>query len=298
MKVNVEKQPKSTIKLTITVPQDKVKEAYDHILTHFAENAEIEGFRKGKAPKELVEKKVKQADLSGETVNHLLQEFYVAALKEHKIAPIGNPKVVLKKFDKNSEFEFEATVAIRPEIKLDEYRGKLKKAYEAKNKDSKEAQDLEINEVIDVIREASKVEISDLLVEDEVTRMLSRLLEQSEALGLSIDQYLSAQNKKAEDLKKEYEEVALKNLKAEFALAKAIEDEKIEVTDTEIDEAIAAVPDERLRTQLQNSHERWYIRSILAKNKLLKKLVDETSTKSKNTEGSKKEDIKDEIAHE
>ena len=64
-----------------------------------------------------------------------------------------------------------------------------------------------IEDVITAISDTSEVEISDLLIEEEVNRMLSRLLKQAETLDLSIDQYLSAQNKTAADLKKEYEQI-------------------------------------------------------------------------------------------
>src|SRR3989338_4097020 len=109
MDAKVEKLPKNTIKLTIKVPADKVTDTYNHVLAEFAENTEIEGFRKGKAPKELVEKKIKQSELNGEVVNHLLREYYVQALKEHKVEGIGNPRVEIKQFEKDKDFEFSAT---------------------------------------------------------------------------------------------------------------------------------------------------------------------------------------------
>src|SRR3989338_8319336 len=109
MDVTVEKLQKNSIKLTVKVPADKVMEAYNLVLEKFAENTEIEGFRKGKAPLELVEKKVKQSELNGETVNHLLREYYIQALKEHKIEGIGNPRVEIKQFEKDKDFEFSAT---------------------------------------------------------------------------------------------------------------------------------------------------------------------------------------------
>lgn len=289
MEVKVEKQPKSTIKLTIKVPNDKVKDMYQHVLEEFAKNAEIHGFRKGKAPLHIVEKNVKEGELNGEVINHLLQEYYVAALKEHLINPLGNPKVLIKEFQKDKDFEFEATVAVKPEVKLTEYKTKLKQLHLKKNIENKEEkQTLTMDDVISAISNEATVEVSDILVEEEVTRMLSRLLQQAETLGLSIDQYLAAQNKTAEQLKKEYEDIATKNIKSEFALSKAIEDEKIKVEDTEIEEAIAAVPDENIRTKLQKGADRWYIISILAKNKLIKKLLDEIEgTENNDSKASK-----------
>lgn len=288
MEVKVEKQPKSTIKLTIKVPADKVKAAYDKVLTHAAEHAEIEGFRKGKAPKEMVEKRAKPSELNGETVNELLQEYYVAAVKEHMLSPIGNPKVMIKSFDKTQDFEFEATLAVKPEIKLGDFRKKLKDLQAAKAKETDDSKKLiTVDDVIQAISGSAEVEVSDILIEDEVTRMLSRLLQQTEALGLSVEQYLSAQNKKLDDLRKEYETAAEKGLKSEFALGKAIEEEKIEVSDKEIEDTIEAMPDAALKSQLQKGADRWYIISILSKNKLIRKLMDELEP------AEKKEEIQD-----
>lgn len=275
MDVKVEKLPKNTVKLTIKVPADKVLHTYHHILEEFAQNTEIEGFRKGKAPKELVEKKIKQSKLNGETVNHLLREYYVQALKEHKVESIGNPRVEIKQFDKGKDFEFTATLPTRPEVKLGDYKKKLKEARALKSlKDPDAKVVLTIDDVTQTLLDSVDVEIPDMLVEDEVTRMLSRLLEQAETLGLGIDQYLSAQNKTAESLRKEYWETSKKNLRAEFALSKAIEAEGIKVEDQEIEDTINAIGDEKTRKEFQKERQRWYIISVLSKNKLIKKLID------------------------
>lgn len=277
--VKVEKLPKATIKLNIKVPNVKVKDVFEHVLSEFAKNTEVEGFRKGKAPLNLVEAKIKESDLNGEVINHLLQEYYVAALKEHLITPIGNPKVLIKEFGKDKDFEFEATIAVKPEIMLGDYRKKIKDMVKLKSLEKPEEKyKLKVEDIISAISDSAELEISEILTEGEVNRMLSRLLSQAETLGLSIDQYLSAQNKTADALRKEYEEIALKNLRAEFALVKAIEDEQITIEDKEIEDAINAIGDEKTKETLQNSKDRWYITSVLAKNKLINKLVKEFTT--------------------
>lgn len=275
MKVTIEKQPKATLKITVSVPADRVMEAYNHVLFHIAETIEISGFRKGKAPIELVEKSVKEPELNGEVVNHLLREYYSQALKKNKVLTLGNPKVTIKKYDKNSDFEFEAIVATRPEIKLNDYKKELTKKLEEKK-------ELVPNDIIEAISTNCEVEFSDLLVEEEVTRMLSRLLEQAESIGLGIEQYLTAQNKTPESLRKEYEETAIKSLRSEFGLSRAIEEEKIEVTEAEIEDAINALPDQKLKERLQNPTDKWYIKSILLKNKLITKVTEEFKKDNKN----------------
>lgn len=318
METKIEQLPKNTVKLTVKLPNDKVKDSYQHVLTHFAEEIEVPGFRKGKAPLDLVEKNAKQSELNGETVNHLLRTYYGAALKEHHISPVGNPKVTIKSFSKDEPFEFEATIATKPDIKLGNYRKKLKEVFDTKNKrfkeeqeksttnkDSKETTDtqikaehsehahgdhvhLTVDEVINAVSDVAELEISEVLIEDEVTRMLSRLLQQAETLGLTVEQYLSAQNKTADQLRKDFEESANKSLKAEFALAKAIELESIKVEDNEVEEAINAVGDEATRNRLKSGVDRWYILSVLAKNKLIAKLANELEPHK--SEDSKKEE--------
>ncbi len=312
MQTKIENVSKNTVNLTVTVPVESVKEAYNHVLKHFAEHAEIAGFRKGQAPIAMVEKNAKQSELNGEVVNELLQKFYPQAVKEHHLSPIGNPKVSIKSFDKDQAFEFEAKIALKPEIKMGDYRKKLKTAWEEKNKKFKEEKEasekkakenekteeksdqahhshahahgdhvhLSIDEVIEAIVAVTEVEISEVLIEDEVTRMLSRLLQQAETLGLTVDQYLSAQNKTIDDLRKEFEGHADRSLKGEFALSKAIELEQIKVEDEEVTEAINAIGDEEVRKRLQSGVDRWYILSVLAKNKLISKLASELEPKA------------------
>src|SRR3990167_731837 len=113
MQTNVEKLPKSTLKLTVTVPSEKVKQAYEKILIDVVNGAEIPGFRKGRAPKEMVLEKTDVSSLYGEVVNELLKTYYPQALKEHLIQPIANPKVEIKEFDLDKDFTFIATIATK-----------------------------------------------------------------------------------------------------------------------------------------------------------------------------------------
>jgi trigger factor len=231
MKTNVEKMPKSTIKLTVTVPTDKVKESYDKVLTEAVKATELPGFRKGMAPREMVAEKSDVSKLYGEVINDLLQTYYPQALKENHIVPVSNPKVEIKEFNLEKEFEFTALVATRPEVKVGEFKKKLKAAQENKEKTTKEENakklaageeikdshdHLETNDIIDILLEVSVVDVPELLVEEETERMMARLLDQAQSIGISLEQYLKAQNKTSEQLKEEYTKIAERSLKAEF----------------------------------------------------------------------------------
>jgi len=135
--INVEKQPKSTIKLTITVPNEVVKKTYEQVLDKLIKDTEVQGFRKGMAPKEKVLEKTDINKLYGEVINELLQANYVQAIKEHQIAPVSNPRVEIKEFHLDKDFEFTAVVPVRPEVKVGDYRKALKEAHDKKDEEDK-----------------------------------------------------------------------------------------------------------------------------------------------------------------
>ena len=275
----------------VTVEAAKVKEAYEKALDDALLETEVGGFRKGNAPRDMVKEKVGVSNLYGDVINDLLQIYYPQALKENLISPVSNPKVEVKEFDLDKDLEFIATVAVRPEIKVGDYKKALKVRYEervaSKKKENEEKlkkgeklEDSHIhigsNDVIDVLLNTSEVEIADVLSDEETDRLMSRLVDQTQAIGLSMESYLKSQNKTAEDLRKEYTKIADNNLKAEFVLGKLITDEKVEVEEKEIDEMISSIGDEATKERFADPMQRLYIKTILQKNKLINKLIEET----------------------
>lgn len=315
MKTAVEKKPKSTIELTVTIPKAKVKETYDEIFKEVAKNADIKGFRKGQAPEDVVKQNTDTSAVQSEVINKLLQTSYPQALKENHIQPVSNPKVEIKEFDIEKDLEFTATVAVQPEIKIGDYKAELKKIQEKRSEELKElnAEKLKAGEklgmdhahltaddVIDAILNVTEVEMSDVLVDEETDRMMARLVNQAQTVGLSLDQYLISQNKSAEELRSEYAVAAERTLKAEFALAELVKLENIEVSDAEVEGMINAAPDPQTKEQLSDPAQKWYIKSIISKNKLISKLIEEVEgphdhdhgaeDKSKDEEKSNKEE--------
>ncbi len=290
MQVKVEKLPKSTIKLTVTVPNEKVKEAYEAVLEDAVSKTEITGFRKGNAPKDMVRDKVGVSTLYGEVINNLLQIFYPQAVKENHIAAIANPKVEIKEFDIDKDFEFVATSALRPEIKMGDFKKELQKTYDEMKKDRKTKNEeaikkgekideshihLTTNHIIDAMLKTCELEVPELIVEEETERIMSRLVDQAESIGLSLDQYLKAQNKTTEELKKEYGIAAERNVKAEFILSEAIKDADIKVEESEIIDTVKASGVTDAEERKKDPMEYYYVKSILQKNKLITKLLEE-----------------------
>ncbi|KKS60358.1 MAG: trigger factor [candidate division WWE3 bacterium GW2011_GWF2_42_42] len=132
MQTKIEKLPKATIKITVTVDNDAVKKAYEKTLDNAIKTTTVEGFRPGTAPKDMVKEKIGQSKLFGDAINDILETYYPQALKENLVSPVSNPKVEIKEFDLEKDLEFTATVAVRPEMKIGEYKKKLKEKFDQK----------------------------------------------------------------------------------------------------------------------------------------------------------------------
>ena len=241
-----------------------------------------------------------------------MQTYYPQALKENHLSPVSNPKVEVKEFNLEKELEFSATFAVRPEVKIKDYKKALKKYYDEKKENALKAEKEEeknkkdtknekaseekpkenekeepkdehekhvhlgANEIIEILLKESEVEIADILIEEETDRVLSRLMDQLKTINLTLEKYLTAQNKTGESLRKEYDVSSERNIKAEFVLSYLINEEKIEVTEKEIDDMIGAMGDKALAEKMSSPMEKLYIKTILQKNKLIQKLVEET----------------------
>jgi len=291
MQVTVKNLPKSQVQLNVVVPNNNVKSTYNAVVDQIVEETELDGFRKGKAPKDKVLAKTDKGKLYGEVVNQLLEKYYPQAVKEKLIQPISNPKVEIKEFDIEKDFEFDATLATKPEVNIGDYKKALKEAYDNKVKEAKaqnaeklkkgeeisSEQHIHLSqaEIVEAILNVSNVEIADILVEQETERMLSRLVDQLGQIGLTLEKYLEAQTKTAEQLRKEYEDAAETTIKGEFVLGTMVVKENVNVSEEDLVEALKASGVENAVERLKEPTEKWYIKSILEKNNLLTKLAQE-----------------------
>ncbi|HXS14863.1 MAG TPA: trigger factor [Candidatus Saccharimonadales bacterium] len=247
------KTPDGTITLSITLPKAEVKKAWEAEVVRAVENAELPGFRKGKAPRSMVEEKLDKTHLQEDVLRKLLPDAYAKAVEEHKLRPVMSPKVHVEKLDEGEDWVFSAVSCETPVVDLDGYKDAVKKVT-AKSKiviPGKEQAEINMDELMDALLKAVKITVPQVLTEAEVERLLSQLLDEVKSLGLSLDQYLSSTHKTIDQLKKEYEERANKDIQFEFALQKIADEEKITVDPKEIEEAINKAKDDRERQNLQ-----------------------------------------------
>jgi len=131
-------------------------------------------------------------------------------------------------------------------------------------------------DIVDAILTVTQVEIPDMVVAEEVDRMLTRLVQQLQPLNLAMGSYLKSTNKTGDQLRAEYAEIAKKDASSEMALVEIVKKEQIEVDDKEIEATITAMGDEKLKQHyMENPVEKAYVKAIIAKNKLIWKLISE-----------------------
>lgn len=252
MKSEITREENGNIVLKITVPAKKVDEAREKAVEELAKKVTVPGFRKGNVPKNIAKERVSQELLQEETLKKVLPEAYTEAVKEHKITPIMNPKLHVEAMDEGKDLVFEAVTCEDPEIDLGNYKDSVKNVT-AKSKivvPGKEEKKPNLDEIITEVIKNAKVTIPQVLIEQETTRLLSQMLEELKSLGLTLDQFLANRGKTSEDLRKEYEQQAEKDLKIEFVLRKIADTEKITVEEKDITDAMNTVQDEKQKQQL------------------------------------------------
>jgi trigger factor len=122
VKVETERKPGSQVILSVEVPADQVSKSIDQAYSRLAPRVRIAGFRPGKAPRPMVEREIGWPTLRQEALDLLLPTAYNSALDEAGLDPIDVPRVEVQQFDRGQPMRFTATVSIKPEITLEEYK--------------------------------------------------------------------------------------------------------------------------------------------------------------------------------
>ena len=129
--VKIDKKNIATI--DITIDSKTAKEAYDRALKAFSAQVNIAGFRKGKAPKNVVEKYVGADRIKAEVVDRLFPNEFQKAVEENKLNIAVRPSLEHVDFNVGEDLKLKATVELKPEVTLGEYKGREIKFEEFKN---------------------------------------------------------------------------------------------------------------------------------------------------------------------
>ena len=162
MSLQVEKLEKNMAKLTIEVPAEEVTKALNTAYGKDKSKINVPGFRKGKAPRKLIEQMYGKGVFYEDAANEMIPGAYAKAVEECEEEIVSSPKIEVVQIEEGKPFIFTAEVALKPEVTLGEYKGvKVAKA-------DTEVSDADVDKEINREREnnARTINVEDRAVKD------------------------------------------------------------------------------------------------------------------------------------
>lgn len=169
MTVKWEKLEGNTGVLTVEVSAEKVNEGLTAAFNKVVKQVNVPGFRKGKMPRPMFEKRFGVESLYQDALDILLPEAYGNAIDEAGIEPIDRPDIDIEQMEKGKELIFKATVQVKPEVTLGDYKGLEVEEFDTTVTDedvTKELETLQNRQAELVVKEEGTAELGDTVVLD------------------------------------------------------------------------------------------------------------------------------------
>jgi len=159
--VKITALPKSELEITGSVDANAFDRAIAQATAGFVADVELKGFRKGKAPEQMVVGAVGEAKILDRAAHIVLSDVWVDVLETHNIDAVGSPSFSITKIARGNPLEWKARVAVMPEITLPTHYLKIANETFAKEKKPIDVPEKEIDEAIEWIRKSRKVDGQD-----------------------------------------------------------------------------------------------------------------------------------------
>ncbi len=260
-------------KLKLVIPSDKAQQSYQKALTKIGQSIKTEGFRKGKAPKKVVEERIGREKIVNYALEDIVPQLYVDLIKKQDKKPLTQPSIKVVSASDGQDWELEIQIAEKPEIKLGKYQDSVKKAHK-KAVDEIKKQEKEIKEHIKAHKDnpdehhghAAPQEMTDqqkeettlrvifqelvdlvnpqipeLLIQEDVKKQLEQLSEQLKQFKMDFEEYLKRRGMSFEQLTSQMAINSLSSYQVEFILDEIIQSEKMSVEDKDLEEYLEKI---------------------------------------------------------
>ncbi len=251
-KYTVKKLPKSQVEILAEIPADGFAEFAQRALDEIAKSAEIPGFRKGTAPKEMVKAKIGEQKILDRAAVLAIDDSFPRAAAENNIEPLGYPQISILKLAPGNPFEYKAIAAVYPQAKLPDYKkiaAELEfKAPEVSEEDIKRlkmekerhARRHWREDLLEKLAEDSKMEIPEILVAGEAQKAMEDFKERVPKMtGMDFAGYLKKIGKTEAQAQEDIAKDSETRIKRFLILQEIAKAEKIDVGEEEIAAAIA-----------------------------------------------------------
>jgi len=266
--------PNSEVEIIGEISAEIFMSGWSNAIKEFSEKVEMDGFRKGKIPEDILIKNIGRGAVLEKMAVIALEKEYPKIISEHKIRAIGRPEITLTKLAEHNPLGFKVTTSVLPEITLPDYKGIAKKIMAKKEEVSEEnkAQEKERirMEILEKAAEEIKQDMPKFLVEAEKDKMAEEMKRNIAQMGLKWDDYLKHIKKTEEELKKDWEKDAVKRVKYSLILDQMAEQEKIEIPAEELEKEAAGMIEyhKNLGQELDKERVKHYLSGIMRNEKL------------------------------
>ncbi|MFA5136886.1 MAG: trigger factor [Patescibacteria group bacterium] len=284
IKHTLKKLPSNTYEILIDIPWDEIekeyKSAFDLILADFS----FEGFRKGKVPKALAEKHIPKDQVYTQLIRTLVPRIYEDIIKKEGLKPIVSPKIDLVKAKENEMWQIKAILAEKPDVNLKEYKKKLTEAKaalktddiwvpgkEQKQEDQNKKKDRMLQIALSTLLTEVSCEVSPILIETELNRKLTQLVDDVQKIGLTVDSYLQSKNLTMDKLKNQYTREITDMYKLEFILLEIADKENINISQADLDAFFGNLKEAKEKEAAKANS--YFYASVLRKQKTLDFLI-------------------------
>jgi trigger factor len=279
MNTTIARLEDGTIELTMTVPWAEISKTYELVVEDMVKDAEISGFRKGKAPRKMVEDGLDKTKVYEEAIRRIVPQVYSDAITEQKITPILMPQIELKEAQEGKDWVVQARTCEAPKVTLGDYKKAIKEAkankaakiiVPGKEKDAADNKP-NLDDVLGALLGVTQIKLPTILVEHETNHQLSQLIDQTKKLGLSVEQYLASTGKTSESIRADYAQQTQRTLTLEFALEAAAVQENVKVEDADIAKLLATAKSDEERKSLEK--EQYYLTTLVKRQKTVDLLM-------------------------
>ncbi|MEP7166529.1 MAG: trigger factor [Candidatus Woesebacteria bacterium] len=216
--------------LTITIPKSLHQPKYKETLARVAKRMSVPGFRKGKAPTNLVQSQLDPTAILNDVLEALIPDLYTQAVTKANIDPLVYPQVKIVSVEPEQDWIVEAHTAIAPVVTLGDWEKVIKQAGKDHKKHEESPdhkhddahphdhdQEL-LSAIFGKLIEAVNPKIAPILLEQEVKHQIEDFARQLASHKMELEAYLLSTGKTVETLQQDYTLSSLANLQIEFIL--------------------------------------------------------------------------------